>query len=99
MTTEAQRTANVANARKSTGPRTETGKARSAKNAATHGLTARELDVLRALVDGQTNREIAETLFISPRTVAVHVSNLLTKLEVTTRGQAAAAAVRRRLVI
>jgi hypothetical protein len=43
MATEAQQSANAANAKKSTGPRTKAGKTASAKNAATHGLTAREL--------------------------------------------------------
>jgi DNA-binding CsgD family transcriptional regulator len=53
------------------------------------GLTARELQVLKLLVDGRTNRELAEQLFISPRTAAVHVSNLLHKLGVNDRIQAA----------
>lgn len=56
------------------------------------GLTAREQDVLRAIVDGRSNREIARDLFISHRTVEVHVSNVLSKLGVTTRRDAAAAA-------
>ncbi|HEV2127126.1 MAG TPA: tetratricopeptide repeat protein [Thermomicrobiales bacterium] len=59
-----------------------------------HGLTARERDVLRLLVDGRTDREIAETLCISPRTVGVHVTNVLGKLAVGTRTAAAAHAVR-----
>ncbi|HEV2124748.1 MAG TPA: tetratricopeptide repeat protein [Chloroflexota bacterium] len=59
-----------------------------------HGLTARERDVLRLLVDGRTDREIAETLCISPRTVGVHVTNILGKLAVGTRTAAAAHAVR-----
>jgi ATP/maltotriose-dependent transcriptional regulator MalT len=58
------------------------------------GLTARELEVLRALADGKSNREIAGDLFLSPRTVGVHVSNVLAKLGVPTRGQAAALATR-----
>jgi DNA-binding CsgD family transcriptional regulator len=58
------------------------------------GLTSRELDVLRLLVDGLRNAEIAERLFLSPRTVDHHVSAILRKLEAETRGQAAAAAER-----
>lgn len=62
--------------------------------AAPFGLTPRELEVLRAITDGDTNRDIARTLFLSPRTVGVHVSNVLAKLGVSTRGQAAAIATR-----
>ena len=58
------------------------------------GLTARELDVLRHLVDGKTDREIADALYIGPRTVQTHVSNLLAKLAVSNRAEAAAVAVR-----
>jgi DNA-binding CsgD family transcriptional regulator len=61
------------------------------------GLTPREQDVLRLLTLGRTNRQIAEELFISPKTASVHVSNILTKLAVTTRGEAAAKAYRLRL--
>jgi DNA-binding NarL/FixJ family response regulator len=61
------------------------------------GLTARERDVLRLLTLGRSNRQIAEELFISPKTASVHVSNILTKLEVGNRGEAAAAAHRMRL--
>ena len=58
------------------------------------GLTARELEVLSLLVMGQTDRQIGETLFISPRTAQVHVANILAKLDVPTRGAAAATALR-----
>ncbi|MGW4610075.1 helix-turn-helix transcriptional regulator [Streptomyces sp. NPDC004532] len=61
------------------------------------GLTARERDVLRLLTLGRTNRQIAEELFISPKTASVHVSNILAKLEVGNRGEAAATAHRMRL--
>ncbi|MEV6013070.1 AAA family ATPase [Streptomyces sp. NPDC051976] len=54
------------------------------------GLTARERDVLRLVADGRTNRQIAEELFISPKTASVHVSNILAKLNLSTRGEAAA---------
>ncbi|WP_280723678.1 helix-turn-helix transcriptional regulator [Kitasatospora sp. MAA4] len=57
-------------------------------------LTPRETDVLRLLALGRTNRQIAEELFISPKTASVHVSNILAKLEVSGRGEAAALAHR-----
>ncbi|MEV5644353.1 AAA family ATPase [Streptomyces flaveolus] len=58
------------------------------------GLTSRERDVLRLVSDGRTNRQIAEELFISPKTASVHVSNILAKLGVSGRGEAAALAHR-----
>jgi DNA-binding CsgD family transcriptional regulator len=58
------------------------------------GLTDRELAVLRLLAEGKTNSEIGATLFISRKTASVHVSNILRKLGVTTRVQAAAVAER-----
>jgi DNA-binding CsgD family transcriptional regulator len=61
-------------------------------------LTPRERDVLKLLALGRTNRQIAEELFISPKTASVHVSNILAKLDVTGRGEAAAVAHRLRLV-
>jgi len=62
------------------------------------GLTQRELDVLRLLVQGHSDREIAEALFIGARTVQTHVANLFGKLGVNARAEAAAVAVRRGLV-
>lgn len=62
------------------------------------GLTARELDVLRLIAEGRTNREIGEALYISPKTASVHVSWILSKLDVKTRAQAARAARRLRLL-
>ena len=56
------------------------------------GLSPRELEVLRLLAAGKTNPEIAETLYISRRTARAHVSNLLVKLRVNHRGEAAALA-------
>jgi DNA-binding NarL/FixJ family response regulator len=56
------------------------------------GLTARELEVLRLVATGQSNREIAAALFISPKTASVHVSNILGKLGAATRTEAAARA-------
>ncbi|KJS55521.1 hypothetical protein VM98_12750 [Streptomyces rubellomurinus subsp. indigoferus] len=61
------------------------------------GLTPRERDVLRLLARGWTNRQIAEELYISPKTASVHVSNILGKLSVAGRGEAAALAHRLRL--
>ena len=58
------------------------------------GLTPREREVLGLLVAGQTNRRIAETLFISESTASVHVSNIIGKLGVTNRAEAAVTAVR-----
>jgi DNA-binding CsgD family transcriptional regulator len=53
------------------------------------GLTERELQVLRLVADGRTNREIGEALYMSPKTASVHVSNLLRKLDVSGRRDAA----------
>jgi DNA-binding CsgD family transcriptional regulator len=61
------------------------------------GLTSREREVLRRVAAGYTNRRIAEELFISPKTASVHVSNILAKLGVTGRGEAAALAHQLRL--
>ncbi|MGP3774417.1 helix-turn-helix transcriptional regulator [Streptomyces sp. SDT5-1] len=58
------------------------------------GLTGRERDVLRLVTAGRSNRQIAEELFISPKTASVHVSNILAKLGVAGRGEAAALAHR-----
>ncbi len=60
-------------------------------------LSARELDVLRLIARGMENAEIAETLAISPRTAKNHVSNILAKLGMPSRVQAAIYAVRRGL--
>jgi DNA-binding NarL/FixJ family response regulator len=62
------------------------------------GLTPRELDVLRLLVEGRSDREIGEALFIGTRTVQTHVANLFAKLGVNARAEAAAVAVRRGIV-
>jgi DNA-binding CsgD family transcriptional regulator/tetratricopeptide (TPR) repeat protein len=58
------------------------------------GLTAREQEVLALVALGQTNAQIAETLFISPKTATVHVSNILGKLGVRNRVEAATVAHR-----
>ena len=54
------------------------------------GLTPRERDVLALVAQGRTNRQIAEALFISDKTASVHVSNILAKLGVANRAEAAA---------
>jgi DNA-binding NarL/FixJ family response regulator len=63
-----------------------------------HGLTRRELEVLRLLAAGQRNREIAEGLVVSEHTVARHVQNILTKLGVSSRTAASAFAFKHDLV-
>jgi DNA-binding CsgD family transcriptional regulator len=55
-----------------------------------HGLTARELEVLRLVAAGKTNREIASALVISERTVARHLQNIFAKLRVQSRTAASA---------
>jgi DNA-binding CsgD family transcriptional regulator/tetratricopeptide (TPR) repeat protein len=57
-------------------------------------LTQREVDVLRLVAEGHSNAQIAGELFISPKTVSVHVTNLLAKLGVANRREAAAVAYR-----
>jgi DNA-binding CsgD family transcriptional regulator len=58
------------------------------------GLTARQLEVLALIAEGQTNREIAETLFISEKTAGAHVSSILARLGVRSRVEAATTAHR-----
>jgi DNA-binding CsgD family transcriptional regulator len=62
------------------------------------GLTERELEVLRLVAAGRSNREIAAELFISPKTASVHVSNILGKLAVSSRTEAASRAHALRLL-
>lgn len=63
-----------------------------------HGLTDRERDVLRLVIEGRTSREIAIALFISHRTATTHVTNILNKLGVNSRSAAVAVALREGLV-
>lgn len=62
------------------------------------GLTARELEVLRLMVAGEENPEIAERLFVSRSTVKFHVSNILMKLGATNRTEAVALALQKGLL-
>jgi DNA-binding CsgD family transcriptional regulator/tetratricopeptide (TPR) repeat protein len=62
------------------------------------GLTPRELEVLRLVARGATNREIGSELFMAEKTASVHVSRILTKLSVRSRTQAAAVAYRAELL-
>jgi ATP/maltotriose-dependent transcriptional regulator MalT len=64
----------------------------------TTALTAREMEVLAMVADGWSNKQIATALYISPKTASVHVSNILLKLGVSSRGAAAAVAHRSGLV-
>ena len=63
-----------------------------------HGLTTRELEVLRILATGKTNKDIAAELFISERTVDRHVSNILGKLDLASRAAATAYAYKHGLI-
>jgi DNA-binding CsgD family transcriptional regulator len=62
------------------------------------GLTARETDVLRLVAEGLSNGQIGARLYITTKTVSVHVSNILAKLGVSSRTEAAAVAHRDRLL-
>jgi DNA-binding CsgD family transcriptional regulator len=64
----------------------------------THGLSARELEVLRLVASGKSNKEVAAALVISEHTVARHVQNIFTKLGVASRTAAGAYAFEHRLV-
>jgi DNA-binding CsgD family transcriptional regulator len=64
--------------------------ARPGETGSTHGLTERELEVLRLVATGRTNREIASVLVLSEHTVARHVQNIFAKLRVSSRAAATA---------
>jgi len=69
-----------------------------AEVAAPADLTPRELEILRLIAAGAADRQIAEALFVSRRTVATHVASILKKLDVETRTAAALRAVRKGFV-
>ena len=62
-------------------------------------MSKRELEVLQALAKGQTNREIAETLGVSPKTIDTHRTNLLRKMEVKSTAALLVKAMRDSLII
>jgi DNA-binding NarL/FixJ family response regulator len=76
-------------------PRSEEQKAASVLSVT---LTEREREVLSLLVEGASSAEMAERLFLSPHTVRTHVQNLMTKLQVHSRVEAASFAVRHGIV-
>jgi ATP/maltotriose-dependent transcriptional regulator MalT len=67
-------------------------------SARTGGLTARELQVLRLIATGETNKAIAARLFLSEKTIERHVSNIFTKLDVPSRAAATAYAYEHKLI-
>jgi DNA-binding NarL/FixJ family response regulator len=71
---------------------------RLAQRISTADLTSREREVLNLLAHGHSNREIAEHLHIAEKTARIHVSNILSKMGVSDRTQAAIAAIQRGLV-
>lgn len=76
-------------------PSTTAGAPRTAESElADVGLSPREIEVLAVLAEGRTNRQIAERLFITEKTAAIHVSRILDKLGVSNRVEAAATAYR-----
>jgi DNA-binding NarL/FixJ family response regulator len=70
----------------------------AAPQAGLSSLTAREREILTLVAQGHSNREIAERLVISERTARTHVSNVLTKLQLASRTQAALLAIREGLI-
>lgn len=70
----------------------------SPEGPAPFGLSTREVEVLRLVAAGLSNQEIADRLFLSPRTVHHHVSHILTKMNVDSRVDAARVAIQRGLV-
>jgi len=64
----------------------------------TNPLSQREREVLKLITEGATNTEIARTLYVSPNTIKTHVRNILSKLGVEHRLQAAVVALRHNLI-
>jgi DNA-binding CsgD family transcriptional regulator len=72
--------------------------ARESRVNSTHGLTERELQVLRLVATGKTNKAIARELSLSEKTIDRHVSNIFTKIDVPSRAAATAFAYERKLI-
>ena len=70
----------------------EGGSAAAGARTPTHGLTRRELQILRRVAAGRTNRQIAEELVLSPRTIEMHAQNAFHKLGARSRAEASARA-------
>lgn len=75
------------------------GEKRTDRGGGDDSLTPREADVLNLMVKGLSNKDIAEQLFISDKTVKIHVSNILKKLSVKSRSQAIIYAIQHELVM
>jgi two-component system response regulator FixJ len=71
---------------------------RSLNNQSTHTLTLREVEVLTGLANGFSQKQIAQQLIISPKTVGTHIQRILFKLDVHSRAEAVAAAYQRGIV-
>ena len=71
---------------------------RGATSAHPHGLTPRQLQVLRLVAAGKTNKAIAKALFLSEKTIDRHVSNIFDALDIASRSAATAYAYKHRLV-
>ena len=69
-----------------------------AEHVSDEALTAREIEVLRHIAEGNRNRDIAEKLFISEETIKVHIKHIMEKLGASDRTQAVAIAVRRGII-
>jgi DNA-binding NarL/FixJ family response regulator len=78
--------------------RGEPGKSNGNENGIDSGLSPRESQILTLLAEGRTQRQIADELVISPKTVGTHIQHVLSKLGVNTRAQAVSVAFRRGLV-
>jgi NarL family two-component system response regulator LiaR len=63
-----------------------------------HDLTEREMEVLKLVVQGYSNQQIADAMVISLATVKAHISNILSKLQVSSRSEAIAYAIKHKLV-
>jgi DNA-binding CsgD family transcriptional regulator len=73
------------------------GETAPAERVAAHGLSPRELEVVRLIAAGRSNQEIADALFIGRRTATTHVQNVLNKLGLDSRTAVAAWAIRQGL--